>query len=81
MGLALGESCTSPLQCGSGFCAQAVCCDQACVGADMACDLPGSRGTCSMVSVAPAISSHAWAIVVLTLAAVGLLGLRRRTSG
>jgi hypothetical protein len=45
----------------------------------MACNLPGTRGTCSVHRVAPPFSSAAWAIVVLTLAAVGLLGLRRRT--
>jgi hypothetical protein len=44
----------------------------------MDCDLPGSRGMCREPSAAPAISPYAWAIVVLTLAAVGLLGVRRR---
>jgi len=41
--------CTSGTQCGSGFCVDGVCCDQACSGVCEACDLPGSVGACAPV--------------------------------
>jgi hypothetical protein len=47
--LAAGSACTLPGQCASGFCAQGRCCDQACSGVCMACDLAGFAGTCRAI--------------------------------
>ena len=41
--------CTSDAQCVSGFCADGVCCNIACQGACLACNLPGSMGSCSLI--------------------------------
>lgn len=55
-GTALGLSCTSDLDCDSGFCADGVCCDQACGGTDttdcQACSASAgatANGTCTML--------------------------------
>jgi hypothetical protein len=43
----LGEACTAPDECGSGFCADGVCCNVACTGTCEACNLSGATlGTC-----------------------------------
>jgi hypothetical protein len=42
-----GASCSDPTECGSGFCAQGVCCGNACSGACTSCNLSGSLGTCT----------------------------------
>ena len=47
--VALGAACTSPLQCGTGFCVDGVCCAVACGGLCQACNLPGSLGACTPV--------------------------------
>ncbi|HVU51172.1 MAG TPA: hypothetical protein VHL80_10825 [Polyangia bacterium] len=44
-----GASCSNPNECGSGFCAQGVCCDAACAGACTSCALTGTLGTCTNV--------------------------------
>jgi hypothetical protein len=45
---ALGQPCSSPSDCSSGFCApQGVCCNSACIGSCMSCNLPGKLGQCS----------------------------------
>jgi hypothetical protein len=41
-----GAACTSASDCASGFCVSNVCCDSACDGACIACDLPASLGQC-----------------------------------
>jgi hypothetical protein len=41
-----GAPCAGGLECASGFCAQGVCCDAACDGQCVACNQPGSQGTC-----------------------------------
>lgn len=41
-----GATCTSSAQCASGFCADGVCCNQACSGSCDRCDLAGFEGTC-----------------------------------
>lgn len=45
-----GQSCTSPSECASGFCAQGVCCDRACNGACERCDQSGT-GTCQALAL------------------------------
>jgi hypothetical protein len=45
----LGAACASGLQCGSGICADAVCCNQECGGPCQSCTLPAAMGTCSPV--------------------------------
>ncbi len=44
-----GASCGGAAECASGFCADGVCCDGTCDGTCLACDLPGSVGTCAPV--------------------------------
>lgn len=44
-----GADCAAAQECQSGFCAQGVCCDSACSGACMACNLTASAGTCTPV--------------------------------
>ena len=41
--------CLSDSQCASGFCAQGVCCDSACQGPCVSCNLPQHVGICSSV--------------------------------
>ncbi|HVR02821.1 MAG TPA: hypothetical protein VMT47_11865 [Polyangia bacterium] len=44
-----GSSCSAAVECGSGFCAQGVCCATACAGACKSCALAGAMGTCADV--------------------------------
>ena len=44
-----GASCSATNECKSGFCAQGVCCDQACTGACKSC-VAGMLGVCSNVA-------------------------------
>ncbi|HEX8950712.1 MAG TPA: hypothetical protein VF945_02650, partial [Polyangia bacterium] len=45
---ALGQPCTAPSDCTSNFCApQGVCCDSACTGSCVACNLLGKLGQCT----------------------------------
>ena len=48
--LVKGANCTNDLQCSTPFCVDDVCCDTACTGACMACNLGSSPGTCSPVT-------------------------------
>jgi hypothetical protein len=49
--LANGAACTSAVECTSGLCVDGFCCDGACTGTCQACNVVGSRGTCSIVSM------------------------------
>ncbi len=49
----LGQACTAPNQCASGFCIDGYCCDQGCAGQCQACDAAGSEGTCTAVAGDP----------------------------
>ncbi|MHB8873286.1 MAG: hypothetical protein ACYC8T_06335, partial [Myxococcaceae bacterium] len=42
----LGDSCSSPAQCQSGFCADGVCCNAACPSPCQACNFAGNVGAC-----------------------------------
>lgn len=42
-------NCVCDKECGSGHCADGVCCDSGCDGKCMACNLPSSLGVCSKV--------------------------------
>jgi hypothetical protein len=53
-----GVACKADGECGSFACTDGVCCDVACRGACMACDVAGKLGTCSPISGAPR-ASHA----------------------
>ena len=48
-----GLSCSASNQCGSGNCADGVCCNQACGGQCQACNVSGSVGQCVAVAGAP----------------------------
>jgi hypothetical protein len=50
----LGASCSAASECGSKFCAQGVCCDEACTGSCRSCSLTGTLGTCSNVTTGAA---------------------------
>ena len=61
-----GQACGTFSDCGSGHCADGVCCDSDCNQSCRACNLNGSRGVCSQVSAgvedpvgAPACASDA----------------------
>jgi hypothetical protein len=41
-----GQSCTVGTQCASGFCVDNRCCNSACMGTCMACNVGGHEGTC-----------------------------------
>jgi hypothetical protein len=45
----LGKTCASTADCAGGPCVDGVCCNSACDGVCMRCDLPSSKGTCSPV--------------------------------
>ncbi len=47
-----GDACTASNQCMSGLsCVDGVCCTSSCTGTCVACNVPGSEGTCSPVPV------------------------------
>lgn len=45
--LGSGLRCATSRQCASGHCVDGVCCQTACAGSCMACNVPGSVGTCA----------------------------------
>ena len=77
----LGSQCTSPTECASGFCVDAVCCNSACDRPDFACNLSGSEGMCHPLPArAPTLSPRALLVAFAALIGVGLLSLWRRRS-
>lgn len=72
-----GAGCQAPAQCLSTFCADGVCCDTACAGGNVRCDLPPSPGTCTAVPPAPAPALSPFALL-LGLAALVLVAVRDR---
>jgi hypothetical protein len=46
-----GEACSCDKDCHSGFCVDGVCCNTACTGTCMACNVQGSPGICAFVPV------------------------------
>lgn len=46
---ALGATCDCAAECGSGFCADGICCNTACTGACVSCALPNHKGECKPV--------------------------------
>jgi slime mold repeat-containing protein len=46
----MGKVCKVDTDCGSGHCADGVCCTSTCAGACMACNLAGSLGTCTPIA-------------------------------
>lgn len=51
--LSNGEKCASGIECRSGICVDAVCCDAKCAEPCRACTVAGSLGTCSPVTGSP----------------------------
>jgi hypothetical protein len=45
-----GAACAAGTECGSGNCADSVCCDSSCTSACYACNLPSAVGTCTGVA-------------------------------
>jgi hypothetical protein len=45
----LGAACDCAEECGSGFCADGICCNTACTGACVSCALPTQKGECGPV--------------------------------
>jgi len=76
--IGLGQSCSAPTECASGFCAQGVCCNEECDGPLEACDRTDRVGTCSKAAPAPAVSTHGLVIVAVLLAGVGIFQLAQR---
>jgi len=44
-----GDTCAMPMDCQSGFCADTVCCDNACTGTCESCNLAGTIGVCTNI--------------------------------
>lgn len=72
-----GSGCQAPAQCLSTFCVDGVCCDTACAGGNVRCDLPPSPGTCAAVPPAPAPALSPLALL-LGLVALVLVAVRVR---
>ncbi len=50
VGRLAGAACSCHDECGSGFCVDGVCCNTACTGTCLACNLAGQAGNCSPVA-------------------------------
>jgi hypothetical protein len=75
----LGDPCSAPGECQSGFCASGVCCNTACDQPFQQCNLQGRVGLCSSTAApAPAMSRPQFILVALLLTGAGVLALGRR---
>lgn len=74
-----GAACLVGTQCVSTFCADGVCCDTACTGGNVRCDIPPSPGTCTAIPQAPAptMSPLALLLGIGLLAALAGWAMRR----
>jgi hypothetical protein len=73
-----GVPCTTADACVSGFCADGVCCNEACDDPAEICGLSTSLGTCIRVArPVPALSTTALGTALALLAAVAGIALRR----
>lgn len=45
----LGDACAADAECGSAHCVDGVCCNNACTSQCAACDVEGSKGTCTPI--------------------------------
>jgi hypothetical protein len=70
-----GDACdpTKPSQCAFGNCVDGVCCDTACTGACVSCNLPGTKGTCT--NVGPGAADPRGACAVQPVNTCGTSGL------
>ncbi len=66
-----GAACLVGTQCLSTFCADGVCCDTACTGGNVRCDIPPSPGTCTAIPQAPAPTMSPLALLL----GIGLLAV------
>ncbi|HSP98521.1 MAG TPA: hypothetical protein VL049_14945, partial [Candidatus Dormibacteraeota bacterium] len=74
-----GGACSTPSQCGTGNCANGVCCDTACDQPLQQCNLPGQVGTCASTAAgAPAMTPWGLFAAAGMLAGIAGLALRRR---
>jgi len=73
-----GETCNSPSECTSGFCADGVCCNLACNGPGQNCAVPGSAGTCIREAQSPVLSLPFQWVAAGLVALITGLRLRRR---
>ncbi len=64
--LALGDVCGSGDACDTGLCVDGVCCESACDGPCVACDVAGQLGTCSLLPRASASRHGACTVNPLT---------------
>lgn len=74
-----GAACLVGTHCLSTFCADGVCCDTACAGGNVRCDIPPSPGICTAIpqSQAPAMSPLALLLGVGLLATLAAWTMRR----
>ncbi len=74
-----GAACQAGTQCLSTFCADGVCCDTACTGGNLRCDIPPSPGICTAIPQAPAptMSPLALLLSIGLLAALAAWAMRR----
>jgi hypothetical protein len=77
-----GGSCTNGPACASGNCVDGICCDTACTGPLMRCNLAGQLGTCaSAAASAPTLTPWGLIVAALLLAGVAAFALRYRMRG
>lgn len=74
-----GGVCTDASQCGTGHCADGVCCNTVCDQPLQQCNLPGRAGTCASTAAgAPAMTPWGLLVAAGMLAGIAGLALQRR---